>query len=136
MNKKFDFLKKRAKEFFERAEEDYEKKRYNLYVFDIEQTLQLWFKYLIYVKTGEFPKTHEFEILIKELKEIYNLPEIYDFYKEHILEFRVLEDSYITSRYIPKEFNEEECKKIKEFAKKVLEFMKEKLNEELVQNFV
>lgn len=126
-----EFLKKRAKEFWERAREDIEKSRFNLAALDIEQAVQLWFKYLIFLKAGDFPKTHYFDILLKELSEIYGLQEIIQFY-QNALQFKALEDTYISSRYLPKDFNKEEIQRIIEFASEVFKFFKEKLNEEFV----
>ena len=127
-----EFLKKRAKEFWERSKEDFEKSRFNLAVLDIEQSIQLWFKYLIFLKAGDFPKTHYFDVLIKQLSEIYNCSEILQFYQKHALEFRVLEDAYISTRYLPKEFSKEEVRKIMEFAEEVFKFFKKKINEGFV----
>jgi len=77
---KEEFLRKRASEFYERAKEDFEKERYNLSAFDIEQALQLYLKYLIYLKVGDFPKTHYFDRLIEDLSEIYEKREIQKYY--------------------------------------------------------
>jgi len=126
-----EFLKKRAKEFWERAKEDFAKSRFNLTALDIEQAMQLWFKYLIFLKAGDFPKTHYFDILVKELSEIYELQEILQFYQKYALQFKTLEDAYIVSRYLPREFNKDEVQKIMEFAEEVFKFFKEKLNETL-----
>lgn len=126
------FLKKRAKEFWERAKEDFAKARFNLTALDVEQALQLWFKYLIFIKAGDFPKTHYFDLLIKEISEIYELEKILDFYKKNALAFRALEDAYLSSRYLPKEFNSEEAQKMIDFAEELLRFFQEELNEELV----
>lgn len=132
MGSNIDFLKKRAKEFWERGKEDFEKSRFNLAALDIEQAIQLWLKYLIFLKAGDFPKTHYFDILLKELSEIYEKPEILQFYQKFALQFRTLEDAYITSRYLPREFNKEEAQKIIEFGKEVFKFFKEQLNEEFI----
>jgi HEPN domain-containing protein len=42
-----EFLKARANEFLEEAEELFKKGRFNLSVFNLEQAVQLWIKYLI-----------------------------------------------------------------------------------------
>jgi HEPN domain-containing protein len=68
----FEFLKERAKEFWERGFKDFEKKRLNLSAFDFEQAMQMWVKYLIGKKIGDWPKTHYFHILIKELANSYD----------------------------------------------------------------
>ncbi|MGB9600001.1 MAG: HEPN domain-containing protein [Myxococcota bacterium] len=125
-------MKKRAKEFFERAKEDFKKSRFNLTALDVEQAIQLWLKHLIFLKAGDFPKTHYFDILIKEISEVYNNKKIREFYKEHALEFRTLEDAYITSRYIPREFNKEETQKIMKFSEKVFDLLEDELNEKLL----
>ncbi len=127
-----EFLKKRASEFWERANEDFEKGRYNLAALDVEQSVQLWIKYLIYLKSFDFPKTHYLDRLFNELAEVYETKEILEFYKEHSLEFRGLEDAYITSRCFPKEFNKDEIQKIIEFAKKIFKFLEDKLNEKFI----
>lgn len=127
-----EFLKKRAKEFWERAGEDFQKARYNLSALDIEQAVQLWIKYLIFLKAGDFPKTHYLDKLFNELAEVYESKNILEFYREHSLQFRGLEDAYITSRYFPREFNKEEIQKIIEFAESVFKFLEEGINEKFI----
>jgi len=57
MKKEEKFLKKRATEFWQRAKEDFKKRRFNLSTLDVEQAVQLFLKHLIFVKAGDFPKT-------------------------------------------------------------------------------
>jgi HEPN domain-containing protein len=123
------FLKKRGIEFWQRAKEDFKKGRFNLSALDVEQAVQLFLKHLIFVKAGDFPKTHNFGKLFDELSEIYNSKEIKNFYEDHILEFKALEDAYITSRYFPREFEKIEVEKIIEFAQKVIKFLEDKTGE-------
>jgi HEPN domain-containing protein len=132
MNDNIDFLKKRALEFWERAKEDFDKSRYNLSALDVEQSIQLWLKHLIFIKAGDFPRTHYFDRLIRELTEIYEIPEIYHFYQKYALQFKTLEDAYIMSRYMPREFNRDEVMRIMEFAQEIFKFFKERLNEEFI----
>ncbi|MFN3966822.1 MAG: HEPN domain-containing protein [Endomicrobiia bacterium] len=127
-----NFLKNRAKEFWERAKEDLQKFRYNLAALDVEQAVQLWLKHLIFLKADDFPKVHYLDRLINELSIVYDCPKISNFYKEHALEFRSLEDAYITSRYFSKEFNKEEIERLIEFTAAFFKFLKEQINEELV----
>jgi HEPN domain-containing protein len=129
MKGKEKFLKKRATEFWQRAKEDFKKRRFNLSTLDVEQAIQLFLKHLIFVKAGDFPKTHNFGKLFDELSEIYNNEEIKNFYENHILEFKTLEDAYITSRYFPREFEKVEAEKIIEFAQKVIKFLEDKTGE-------
>lgn len=126
------FLKKRVEEFWERASEDFQKVRYNLCALDVEQAVQLWLKHLIFLKAGDFPKTHYLDRLINELAEVYNSQKIPEFYREHSLEFRSLEDAYITSRYFAREFNKEETQKLMEFANQFFKFLEEEINEKFI----
>lgn len=126
------FLKKRAGEFWERVKEDFQKGRYNLCALDVEQTVQLWLKYLIFLKAGDFPKIHYFKRLIESLADIYSSSLVSDFYKANILQFTSLEDAYLTSRYFPKEFSKEEAEKLIEFANKLFKFLEKLSGEKLV----
>ena len=110
------FLKKRAQEFWQRAQEDLQKGRYNLCALDTEQAVQLWIKQLILQKAGDFPRTHYFNTLINALIEIYATDSVKNFYQDNILQFTSLEDAYLTSRYLPKEFSKEEAVKLMNFA--------------------
>ncbi|MFN4227550.1 MAG: HEPN domain-containing protein [Candidatus Ratteibacteria bacterium] len=116
--KEISFLKIRCLEFWEEGNHLYKEKKYNLSIFNIEQALQLWIKYLIAKKVGDWPKTHYFSDLIKNLYEVYENEEIIKFYKEKELFFNNIEDAYFTTRYFPKQFS-------KNFASQIIENAKE-----------
>ncbi|MCX7705815.1 MAG: HEPN domain-containing protein [bacterium] len=116
----FKFLKQRASEFWERGIEDLEKKRFNLAAFDFEQAIQLFIKYLIGIKVGDWPKTHFFTDLIKELAMVYDSQEIMDFFIRNEIFFSDLEDAYFTSRYFDKKFSESLVSNIVEKCKEFL----------------
>lgn len=63
-----DFLKRRALDFLACAESDFERGRYSLVLFHVEQFLQLYLKHLLYRKIGDFPKTHSIIRLPKDLE--------------------------------------------------------------------
>ncbi|HOJ39952.1 MAG TPA: HEPN domain-containing protein [bacterium] len=132
MSEQKNYLKKRAREFWERAEEDLHKLRYNLVALDVEQAVQLWLKHLLWKKVGDFPRTHYLERLLQEISEIYRKVTILKFYERHVLEFRMMEDAYISSHYLPWEFTRKEVKSLSEFAKKFIAFMEKTLNEKFV----
>lgn len=124
MRDEIGFLKERAMEFWERAGEDFQKERFNLCALDIEQAVQIWLKYLIAIKAGDFPKTHYLDELINEVTNIYETDKVSKFYKENILQIRTLEDAYITSRYFPKKISKGEIESLLQLAEnffKVLE---------------
>ncbi|MDZ7337586.1 MAG: HEPN domain-containing protein [candidate division KSB1 bacterium] len=132
MGRHQDFLRKRAQEFWERAKEDYARSRFNLAALDVEQAIQLWFKDLIYRRAGDFPKTYDFGVLLNELAHVSERPELIAFYERRALEFRAIEDAYITSRYLPREFSQTDVLKMLEFGEAIIGFVKETLGEKLV----
>lgn len=132
MTEETTFLKKRAKEFWQRVKEDFQKKRYNLCALDAEQAVQLWLKYLIFLKAGDFPKTHYFETLINSLADIYTSLLIKDFYKNNILQFTSLEDAYLMSRYLPKEFSKDEAQQFIKYATQLFKVLERMSSEKFI----
>ena len=129
---KIEFLKQRAKEFLEEAQRLNKEKKFNLAAFNLEQAVQLWVKYLIGKRIGDWPKTHYLSELIPQLAKAYEKKEMLDYYKQNELFFDSLEDAYFTSRYFPKEFSEslvlELLEKSKEFLKLTEKISKIKFN--------
>lgn len=99
-----DFLKQRAEEFWAEGTRLCREGKYNLAAFHIEQACQLFIKYLIGTKVGDWPRTHSIKELIYELSIVCEEPEIEDFFEKNELFFSDLEDAYFTSRYLPKDF--------------------------------
>jgi HEPN domain-containing protein len=127
--KRIDFLKERAKEFFEEAKELFKKKRYNLSAFNLEQAIQLFVKYLIGKKLGDWPKTHYLSELVPDLAKTYKSKEILKFYRENELFFENLEDAYFTSRYFPKKFSENSLSQLFEKSEEFLKLIKKEIKE-------
>ncbi|MEM5777145.1 MAG: HEPN domain-containing protein [Candidatus Aenigmatarchaeota archaeon] len=96
------FLKKRAIDFLENGKRNLDEGKFNLAAFNLEQSLQLFLKFLIFQKKGDYPKTNSLKFLFKEISEY-----IKDF--EKILKSNIeiigdLESAYIGARYLPMEF--------------------------------
>jgi len=106
MAEEIEFLKKRSKEFYENAKELFKKDKFNLSAFNLEQSCQLFLKYLIGKKIGDWPKTHYLDELIKELAKAYRKKIILEYFQKNELFFENLTDAYFTSRYLPKEFTQ------------------------------
>lgn len=132
MLQQYKFLKKRAKEFWKSAQQDLKCKRFNLSCLHIEQSVQLYIKYLISLKAADFPKTHYLNKLIEELAEVYNSASLKNFYNDNILQFSSLENAYITSRYLPKEFTREDVNAYMEFAKKLFKVLEKISGEKFI----
>ncbi len=118
-----EILKKRAKAFLEIAEHDYSRGYYDLVLFHVEQFLQLYLKYLLYRRIGDFPKTHLLIRLFKDVLKVYDNEDLKRFYEENLEILYLLEEAYISSRYIPREYDEEIARRILDFSKKALEVL-------------
>jgi HEPN domain-containing protein len=71
-------------------------------------------------KGVEFPKTHEIKKLLDVLSKLEN--KVLKLSKEEEKIVELLEEAYISSRYLPFSFSEEDAKKAIEFVKKVKDF--------------
>jgi HEPN domain-containing protein len=103
----YEFLKQRAQEFFARSLEDLERGRTNLSAFDLEQALQLFLKYLIALKIGEWPKTHLIEELVELVGELYDRKRIEDYIHKKSWFLDEISSAYYISRYLPREYRKE-----------------------------
>jgi HEPN domain-containing protein len=112
MIKEIEFLKERAKEFYENAKHLFKEKKYNLSAFNLEQSCQLILKYLIAKKTGDWPKTHYLDELIEELAKVYKKKTILRYLQNNELFFENLTDAYFTSRYFPRQFSQNLVEKL------------------------
>ncbi|OGZ18311.1 MAG: hypothetical protein A2V72_00910 [Candidatus Nealsonbacteria bacterium RBG_13_37_56] len=122
---KADFLKNKAKIFFESGKEQIPKKRYFLAAFSFEQAAQLFLKYCLFVKLKDFPKIHEIDELLKEIGKAYKRKDqIENFLKENASVIGDLGQAYITSRYLPVDFNQYQTEEMESFIKRLKIFLK------------
>lgn len=112
-------FKEKADAFLDTAIYNFEKGRYDLAAFNIEQAIQLYIKTKLLELLGEFPRTHSLVTLLRELSKVFKEEEVERFRKENIGMLTKLSDVYITSRYYTREFYEEEVKELIEFAYRV-----------------
>jgi HEPN domain-containing protein len=120
----FELLKKRALSFLRDARYDLEHEDYDLVLFHVEQFIQLYSKYLIYKKMGDYPKIHDIVRLLKDLSRIYDNCGLRDLISNHLETLYLIEESYISSRYLPREYDRDIALKILEFADKIYEVFK------------
>lgn len=117
-------LLKRSRDFFETAEHQISKGFYDLAAFSLEQSLQLFLKAKLLAQGVDYPRTHSVRVLLEMLSDL--VPEnkksvVKGILENYLLELSLLEDAYITSRYVIKEFTMHEVEKL---AKSVKEIMK------------
>jgi HEPN domain-containing protein len=115
-----EILKERADEFVKLAEYAYKRKKYDLAMFNLEQAIQLYLKYKIWQKLGDFEKTHSITNLLKDFGRVYKKSKtINKFIKENLKLINDLEVAYIESRYLPAQFLKEDVDKAFEFLNKL-----------------
>ncbi len=100
----------RAKKFEELAKIAFEKKMYDVAAFHIEQSLQLYLKYVLAKDVGYFPKTHNLKKLFEYASNVDKKFE--EFYSKNEIILKDIEDAYILARYLPRDYSENEVKKM------------------------
>jgi HEPN domain-containing protein len=89
---------------------------YDLAMFNLEQAIQLYLKYKIWQKLGDFEKTHSITKLLKDFGRVYKKSNaINKFIKENLKLINDLEVAYIKSRYLPAQFLKEDVDRILNF---------------------
>jgi HEPN domain-containing protein len=115
-----EILKERADEFVKLAEYAYKRKRYDLTMFNLEQAIQLYLKYKIWQKLGDFEKTHSIIKLLKDFGKVYKKSrKIKKLINNNLKLIRDLEIAYIESRYLPAQFLKEDVDKAFEFIEEL-----------------
>lgn len=117
-------LLKRSRDFLKTAEYQTSKGFFDLATFSLEQALQLFLKAKLLAEGVDYPRTHSVRALLEILSDL--VPKnkestIKGILENYLLELGMLEDAYITSRYVMREFTKQEVEKL---AKAVKEIMK------------
>jgi len=93
--------------------------------FSFRAGLSTLFEILSFLKIADFPKTYSLRELLFDLGKAYNKEkEIEKISKENIQVIADLEEAYITSRYLPVEFNKSQVKLMEKFTKDLKKFLK------------
>jgi len=122
---KADFLKEKAKAFLGDAKYDIFKKEWFLAAFHLEQVCQLYLKYCLFKELGDYPKIHSLDELFRELKKVYPKKEkkIEKIQKDEASVIGDINQAYITSRYLPVEFNKFQIEKMLKFTLGLIKFL-------------
>jgi HEPN domain-containing protein len=120
----FELLKRRALSFLRNARSSFEQGEYDISLFNIEQFIQLYSKYLLYKRMGDFPKTNSIIRLLKDIVKVYDAKELENFIQDHLEGLYLLEEAYISSRYLPREYDMSIAAKLLNLSEKVLEVFK------------
>lgn len=117
------YLTERAKEFLRTAEYQIKNGFYGLAAFSLEQSLQLFLKAKLLAMGVEYPRTHSVRKLLEILSEVAKEGQreaARGLLERYLLELGALEDAYITSRYVAREFRREEVERLKGVVEEVM----------------
>ncbi|AEA46807.1 HEPN domain-containing protein [Archaeoglobus veneficus] len=119
-----EILRDRAEKFLRNGEYLLHSGVFDLAAFNIQQFVELYLKYKLFLLAGDYPKTHSIKKLLKEIGKITGkLEKIRAFMEENIDGISNLENAYITSRYIPSEFERKEVENMLDLAKRIRELV-------------
>lgn len=96
---RFELLIKRAKEFLKGAYFHLKEKDFDIAVFNLEQSLQLYLKAVILKHTGLYPEVHGVKKLLSYIYVQTKNKELASFTKKFREELEDLEEAYINARY-------------------------------------
>jgi len=103
-----EFLRENAEYFEKKAKEALkEKPRFVLYF--TEQAIQLYMKYIIAKVVEDYPKTHNLRLLFQEFSKLEG--GVMNFYEEYSDVIDLIEEAYITARYLGKDYSEKSARK-------------------------
>ncbi|RLI42964.1 DNA-binding protein [Candidatus Bathyarchaeota archaeon] len=98
---------------------------YDIAAFMADQAFQLYLKSVILELTGEVPRVHAVRQLMRVLKDLLGKPNLVDdFVRENRSLLIRLEEAYISSRYMPREYEREEAEELVNFAEEAMRFVK------------
>ncbi|WP_456330758.1 HEPN domain-containing protein [Archaeoglobus sp.] len=121
-----EILRERAEKFMENGEYLLSKGVLDIAAFNIQQSVELYLKYKLFQIAGDYPKTHSIKRLLKEIGKVTEkIEKVRSFMEENIDGISNLENAYITSHYIPTEFEIREVENMLKLAKKIRSFVDE-----------
>jgi len=117
-----EHLYNRSSEFLETADFQLERGFYALTVFNAEQSLQLFLKAKLLEEGLTYPQTHGVRSLMELLSTITEEKtgkEVSKLLEHYLIELGSLEDAYIASRYLLREYKREEAKRLLQVVKEI-----------------
>jgi len=113
-------LRRRAKAFLARALDSLNAGDYDLAVFLSEQAVQLHLKSILLEEVGDYPRTHSISSLLSTLRKIPGHEDLVKLLEGRKREVSLMEDAYIASRYLAREYTREEAEALVKTAREVL----------------
>jgi len=108
----YNYLLERSRRFLITAEMQIERGFYDLAIYSLEQALQLYLRACLLKLGVDYPRTHSVRRLLELIYRLTGSEGIKRVLVDYAIELGVLEDAYITSRYIAREYSEEEARRV------------------------
>ncbi|MFZ8857440.1 MAG: HEPN domain-containing protein [Candidatus Caldarchaeales archaeon] len=115
----YEALLKRSDGFLETALMQARAGMYDLAVFSLEQSLQLFLKATLLRVGSDYPRTHSIRRLLELLTEATGRSELRELASRYSVELGALEDAYISSRYIPRIYTKDEFERLRAVVEEV-----------------
>jgi HEPN domain-containing protein len=96
---------------------------YALAMFDLEHALQLNVKASLMEEGVAYPRTHNIRRILEILADVRNDEGLKEVVRKYAVELRLLEESYISSRYVAVKFNEDEVMRVKRAFDEVMRYV-------------
>jgi len=119
----FNTLLRRSRGFLETAKMQINAGMYDLAAFSLEQALQLYLKAMLLKYGGAYPRTHSVRRLFELLAETVPADKrglVSELARKYMLHLSILEDAYVTSRYVVREFSRDEVLALLKAVEEVL----------------
>jgi HEPN domain-containing protein len=123
LTQEYKYLLERSRRFLETAELQLDKGFYDLAVFSLEQALQLYLKAYLLKLGLELQKKWSIRRLLELIYKITNSEEVRGALANYAVELGSIEDAYITSRYVAREYCEEEARKLLQTVRGVMDIV-------------
>ncbi|BAJ50827.1 HEPN domain-containing protein [Candidatus Caldarchaeum subterraneum] len=112
-------LLERSMWFFETALMQVGRGFYDLAVFSLEQSLQLYLKACLLRLGIDYPRTHSVRKPLELIRDVTGHRDIEEILSRYAVELGSLEDAYITSRYVTRTYAAVEVEKLKNTVEEV-----------------
>ena len=121
----YELLLERSRRFYETALMQISKGFYDLAAFSLEQALQLFLKACLLELGLDYPRVHSVRRLLELISEASGREEPRKLLTRFSVELGALEDAYISSRYVPREYTAEEVQRLRETVEEVIRIVRE-----------
>jgi HEPN domain-containing protein len=118
-----ELLRRRSKEYMHTYEFHMSNGMNALAMFDLEQALQLYVKAKLLDEGVAYPRTHSIRRLLEILAGVKNDDKLRKIIKDYAVELRLLEEAYISSRYVAIEIMEDEVLRVKRVVNEMMKYV-------------